>query len=442
MCGCNFPAFSESPAAFSSRLTRPLDILRGCEDLCAAVTRGVVLKRNVLQLVSSLHQGGSERQALQLARLLQEGGRYGVYLATLDPTGPLAEQAERYGFSPIPEFRFNKFYSRGALAQAKRFARFLKERDIAILHTHDFYTNVFGMFAAALAGVPVRIASRRETTGWRTPAQKRVERIAYRFSHRVVANSEAVRRMLVAEGVPPNKTITIYNGIDIARVTPAEESPREAALDFLGLPREESLRFVTIVANMRHEVKDHRTFLLAARRVRALRPEARFVVAGEGELAPSLKAMARGLGLERDVFFVGRRDEVAELLAASSVCVLSSKAEGFSNSILEYMAAARPVVVTDVGGAREAVIEGETGYIVAPGDDEAMAGKIVALLASPAQAKLFGERGRETVIRRFSAESQLARVETMYKNLLALYGYGRRRAREEVGREMVEGSIE
>ncbi len=398
------------------------------------------MKPNVLQLISSLHLGGSERQALQLARLLQESGRYNVHLATLDRTGALAEEAEKFGFSPIPEFRFNKFYSRGALAQTRRFAHFLRERDIAILHTHDFYTNVFGMFSAALAGLPVRIASRRETTGWRTAAQKRVERIAYRFSHRVVANSEAVRRMLVAEGVPPKKTITIYNGIDMARVSPPEGFINQGARACLGLPREESLKFVTIVANMRHEVKDHRTFLQAARRVRAVRPDARFVIAGEGELAPSLQAMATSLGLERDVLFIGRRDEVAELLALSSICVLSSKAEGFSNSILEYMAAARPVVVTDVGGAREAVIEGETGYIVAPGDDQALADRIISLLGSPSQAKLFGERGRETVLRRFSAESQLARVETLYDNLLGHYGAARSRGREEIGREIIEGS--
>jgi glycosyltransferase involved in cell wall biosynthesis len=291
------------------------------------------------------------------------------------------------------------------------------------------------MFAAALAGVRVRIASRRETTGWRTPSQKRVERVAYRFSHRVVANSEAVRRLLIAEGIPPEKTITIYNGVDMARVALPEGFIREEALARFALPREESLRYVAIVANMRHEVKDHRTFLKAARRVRAVRPEARFVIVGEGELASSLKARAKELGLERDVLFTGRRDEVAGLLAVSSVCVLSSKAEGFSNSILEYMAAARPVVVTDVGGAREAVIDGKTGYIVAPGDDEAMADRIIALLSSPSQAKLFGERGRETVLRRFSLEAQLARVETLYDNLLGQQG-----ARKEIGREILEGS--
>src|SRR5205085_12416527 len=122
----------------------------------------------------------------------------------------------------------------------------------------------------------------------------------------------------------------------------------------------------------------------------------------QGKLTDSLKALASELGLERDVFFIGRCNNIAELLAASDVCVLSSTAEGFSNAILEYMAAARPVVVTDVGGAREAVIEGETGYLVPAGDDEEMAARILALLENAEQARAMGERGRQIVEQRFS----------------------------------------
>ena len=123
-------------------------------------------------------------------------------------------------------------------------------------------------------------------------------------------------------------------------------------------------------------MKDHPTFLRAAKRVHEAVPEAAFVLAGEGRLTDSLRALAAELGLARDAFFIGRCSRIAELLAVSDVCVLSSKAEGFSNSILEYMAAARPVVVTNVGGAREAVAEGETGYLVEAGDDETMAARI------------------------------------------------------------------
>ena len=112
------------------------------------------------------------------------------------------------------------------------------------------------------------------------------------------------------------------------------------------------------------------------------------------------------------------RLQIADLLALSDVCVLSSSAEGFSNAILEYMAAARPVVATDAGGAREAVQDGATGYLVPVGDDEAMAARIVALLRAPEQARLMGTCGQQRVRQEFSCEAQLERTHNLYDGLL------------------------
>ncbi|PYS68230.1 MAG: glycogen synthase, partial [Acidobacteria bacterium] len=98
--------------------------------------------------------------------------------------------------------------------------------------------------------------------------------------------------------------------------------------------------------------------------------------------------------------------------------VLSSRAEGFSNSILEYMAAGRPVVVTDVGGAREAVVEGETGYIIPAGDDEGMADRIIQFLRDPKRARAMGEAGKQKVAQNFSCSAQLERTLALYESLL------------------------
>src|ERR1700754_3917713 len=140
------------------------------------------LRPSVLHLVSSFQTGGSERQAVQLVRLLKASDRYDVHLACLDGGGVLRAEVERIGLREIPEYRLNSFYDAGMLRQLGRFARFLYEHRVDIVQTHDFYTNVFGMLGARLARVPVRIAARRETTGWRSPAQKRIERLAYRLS--------------------------------------------------------------------------------------------------------------------------------------------------------------------------------------------------------------------------------------------------------------------
>ena len=378
------------------------------------------MKPNVLLFIDSFNQGGTERQVVQLARLLKESGRYGVHLACLKGEGVLRAEAERIGFKDIPEFRLKSFRDPSALRQVRRFARLLKEREISLVETHDFYTNIFGMTGAALARTPVRIASRRETDGFRTAAQKWTERRAFNLSHAIIANSEAVRRQLIRDGVSGRKIVTVYNGMDTSRVAPRRDVRHDETLAALGLPVGEKRRFVTIVANMHHEMKDQATFLRAAQRVHAEIPGAAFVLAGEGKLQNELRALAVELGLESDVFFTGRCANVADLLAVSDVCVLSSKGvEGFSNSIIEYMAAARAVVATDVGGAAEQVVEGETGYIVAPEDDETMATRIVVLLKDPLRAKEMGERGLRRVHEKFSCEVQLERTEALYERLLA-----------------------
>jgi glycosyltransferase involved in cell wall biosynthesis len=376
------------------------------------------MKPRVLQLIDNLQAaGGSERQAVQLVQSLCESSRYQVFVACLNPAGGLSEELYRMGFSDIPAFPFSSFNNHTTVIQFTRFGRFLRERKIEVVQTHDFYTNVFGMVGAWLAGVPARVASRRETTGCRTPAQKFIERRAYQLAHAVIANANAVSKQLIEEGVRKDKIVTIYNSLRQERATSRHD--RVGAFKVLKLPLNGHHHYVTILANLVNQVKDHPTFLRAALRVRQAVPDVRFIVAGEGHLKDRTCALAKELGLEADVIFTGRCQHVAELLSISDVCVLSSRAEGFSNSILEYMGSGRPVVATDVGGAREAIIDGETGYLVQPGDDEKMAERIVELLRNPERARAMGKYGRQIVERKFSCTAQLAQIERLYDWLLA-----------------------
>ena len=379
------------------------------------------MRYNALQLIGSFHSGGTERQAVQLTRLLLESGRCNVSVATLECDGALLPEVKRLGFNDIPEFRLNSFYDLHAARQVRRFAQYLKEHEIDVLHAHDFYTNIFGMAAAALARVPVRIASRRESAV--RPSQQRVvERSAYRLADAVIANCDEVRRQLIDEGVPARKVRTVYNGLDPARVqTP--HADRKEILASLNLPEG---RFVTIMANMRAHVwnpeplcyKDHPTFLRAAQLVHQRVPDAGFIIAGEGELLEATQELARSLGIADRTFFIGRCRDVGRVLSVSDVCVLSSRSEGFSNSILEYMAAGRPVVSTDVGGAREAVVHGETGYLVSAGDHNRLAEHVASLLQDPQRARAMGEAGRRVVNEKFSSNKQLQTVESLYGELL------------------------
>ena len=371
------------------------------------------MRLNVLLMIPSFHQGGSERQGLQLARLLSRTGRHRVTLACLDRSGVLLPEAE--GLGELPEFRLNSFYDHNMLTQLRRCVALLKTHAIDIVQTFDFYTNVFGLTAAGLARVPLRVGARRETEGHRTLAQRWVERRAFQLAHLVAANSEAVRQELIRDGVPASKVVTSYNGVDMNRVAPIAHVNRAGVLSSLGLPSDSERRFVTIVANLRSPYKDHPTFIKAARIVSEAVPEATFVLAGEGPLIEDMRLMARELGIEQRTCFAGRCTRVGELLAVSDVCVLSSRdGEGFSNAIIEYMAAARPVVATDVGGAREAIIDGETGWVVPPRDSGALAARIIELLRDPARAREMGQRGHLVAAVKFSAAAQLARIEQLY----------------------------
>lgn len=370
------------------------------------------MKKNVLQLIGSFHQGGSERQAIQLTRLLSAEGSVNVRVATLNREGALLGEVESLGLGEIPEFRLNSFYELHFVKQVRRFAGYLRANAVDILQTHDFYTNIFGMAAARLAGIRLRVAAKRETGGMRTPMQDRIERVAFAGANRIVVNSLAVREHLIGKGITDSKIAVIRNGLDLGRLdvgTRDASSVRSA----LGLP--ETGRLITLVANLRHRVKNQPMFIRAAARVVQDVSDARFVIAGEGDLRDPLEALARELGVDGRVHLIGRCARVPELLAASYAGVLTSFNEGFSNSILEYMAARLPVVATNVGGAAEAIADGETGFLVPSDDDAALARKLVELLADEAKAAAAGRAGRERVERDFSCEAQLARTLELYR---------------------------
>jgi len=374
-------------------------------------------KPNVLVMVDSFDMGGAESQTVLLARLLLSDGRYGVHVACLRREGALLPEIESLGLGEIPEFRLTSFYDLNMLKQLRAFRSFLRKHQIDVVHPQSFYTNVFAITGAFLERVPARIAFRGDTGGWRTEAQEFVERWSYRLSHLIHANSDAVKKFLVQQGVPERKIMTVYNGLDMSRVMPPPSTTREQALALFGLPDNRPL--ITIVANIRHEIKNHRMFIRMAQRVREAFPQAAFVLAGEGELTEEIKAVAASAGLADDTFFIGRCDKIAELLFVSEICVLTSWAEGFSNSILEYMAAGRPVVATDVGGAREAIAHGESGYVVKSDDDERMAEHVLSLLKDPERAREMGNRGRERVREHFSDHAQLKNTTAMYERLLS-----------------------
>ena len=327
---------------------------------------------------------------MTLLRSLCADATFDVFAATLNKEGVLLDEAESIGLPEIPEFKLTSFFNANFVRQVRLCAAYLRDNEIDLVHTHDFYTNIFGMAAASLAGVGARVASKRETGGMRSASQEFVEKLAFGRAKAIVVNSEAVRTHLLERGIDAARINVIYNGLDVGRFEQIDDD-RPAVCAKFGLPCE--ARFITLVANLRHEVKNVPMLLRAAKTIADSVPDVHFVIAGEGELEIELRRMATDLGVAERVTFIGRCTDVPSLLAASYACVLTSTAEGFSNSILEYMAAGKPVVATMVGGAAEAVVDGETGYLVPTDDAASMAERLVTLLSDGEMSLRFGAAG-------------------------------------------------
>lgn len=373
------------------------------------------MKKRVLQLIGSFHNGGSERQAVQLSRLLITDGTYEVSIAAMNREGVLLDEVSSFYDAEIAEYKIDSFFSAGFIKQARRCAKFIKNNNIGVIHSHDFYTNVFGMATTYFARNCKFIASKRETGEMRTAMQDRIESLAFGRADAIVANSKAVESYLTKRGISADEINLIYNGLETERF--AKNAVRVNVVTRLGLPDQADIKFVTIVANLRHDVKNIPMLLRAAAQVNDA--NVHFIIAGEGELRQSLEEIAAELAVADRVHFIGRCNNVAELLAISFAGVLTSKAEGLSNSLLEYMAAGLPVVATNVGGATEVIEEGVSGFLVASDDDAVLADRLSALVKDTSLAAQFGVKGKSIVSERFSLESQLKNTINLYDEVLA-----------------------
>lgn len=369
---------------------------------------------HVIHIIDNLSPGGTERQCLELVRGLS---RLGVRNAVLYfRPGPLLAEIESPGVAvqalPQASVRSGRF-----LLSVLALVRAIRQGRPDVVQTYGFYSNCRGLAAALLAGVPVRVAGRREFARCLTPAQRRADRWTWRLAHRIVANSEAVRRQLIAEEhVRPGKVVVIRNGLDLQPWLAAREPA-----DSNGDP------VVGMVAHFREE-KDHLTFLRAAREILGFVPSARFCLVGSGPLEPVWREWAHRLGIASRVEFRGRLEGEALRAAVRGlrVSVLASKTEGLPNTVLEGMAAGRPVVATAVGGMRELIEDGVTGFLVPPEDPGALAGRIVCLLKNPSLARGMGERGRRRVAEEFTVERMAHEFGELYRNLCrARLGGGR-----------------
>jgi len=338
---------------------------------------------------------------IELVRRL-DPDRWAVHVACFRAEGEWFSRAAECARS-VTAFPIDGFARRATIAQMRAFARWCHERAIALVHTTDLYSNIFFLPGAAFARVPVRIGSRREIAAGKSLAQLAMQRASYACAHHVVANAGAVATRLRAEGIGASKIALIPNGLDLARFQPRSEHAAS--------------RTVAMVANLRPG-KGHDTLIDAAALVLRRLPDVRFELIGDGTERESLVQRAEQRGVAHAVTFLGHVDDVPGRLAQAAVFTLPSESEAFPNAVLEAMACGLPVVASEVGGIREVVQHGQTGYLVPPRNPEALADRLCELLTQPALADSWGAHGRQLVEARYSFERMVNSIASLYDQAL------------------------
>jgi glycosyltransferase involved in cell wall biosynthesis len=373
---------------------------------------------DVLFVITDLQVGGSERQLALLASALAKGGMVisvysfvdGPVRATLQQSGIEVVLAPGSGrattgrrFSPVTALHLFWF----VLMRRPQIMQFLLPAAYLV-----------GAPAAVLARIPVRIMSRRSLNNYQhhRPLAALIERRLHSVMTAVLGNSRRVIEQLqTLEQVSREKLGLIYNGVAFAEVA-SDARPRIRAS--LGLA-EDALVFI-IVANL-IPYKGHHDLIEAFGRVASRLPQGwRLLIVGRDDgIGQDLDALVRSLGIAPNVRFLGARDDVRNLLAASDVNLLSSHEEGFSNTVLEGMAAQLPSIVTDVGGNSEAIVHGQCGLVVPPRQPDRFAAAIERLAGDAGLRLAMGKSALARARRDFSLEACVARHRDLYAALLA-----------------------
>lgn len=378
----------------------------------------------VLYIVDSLWSlGGAEGSLLRMTKHLPQD-EFECRVVTFH-SAPSSRWVLDQFECPIDHWQLNNLYDPTALRTARRLFRLVREEQIDIVHTFFPTSDLWAGPIAKLAGAKIHISSRRDMGFMREPKHNLGYRLLRGVFDQVQAVSEEVRQYTIKkDGLNPERIVTIYNGVDALREPPAEEvEDLRRALNL-----EAGLRYITCVANLRH-IKGIDVLVRAAELVKRQAPEARFLIAGgdapkAGSVSygESVRILSESLGTDQVCNLLGQIKNVRALLGLSDIFVLPSRSEGFSNALLEGMAAGLPCVATAVGGNPELVEEGVSGYLVPSDSPEELADRILKLLGDQSLRHRMGMAGRQRVLSEFTTGTMVANVTAAYRELLQAKG--------------------
>lgn len=376
-------------------------------------------KPDIFYVIGSLLVGGAEKHISMIApALVRRGYRVVVYNLSGDSVlgAAMADAGVKIISPPFRLLAIRLTLVRGialAVSTLKLFFLFLFKRP-AIVHFFLPQAYIVGAIAARCAGLTGLIMSRRSLNNYQAnhPVLARLERALHGNMRVVVANSKRVLAQLRDdENVPAGKLGLVYNGIDLACFDGPLDRKRKREELAIGA----KAKVLVIVANL-IPYKGHMDLLEALARIQAHMPDdwVLLSVGRDDGIGDALKMAADRMGIADKVLFLGTRDDVPEILRVSDIGLLCSHEEGFSNAILESMAAGLPMVVSDVGGNAEAVADGISGIVVAPRSPDDLGRAIKKLTHDPALRKRMGQAGRSRVRKYFSLEACVDKYQKLY----------------------------
>jgi glycosyltransferase involved in cell wall biosynthesis len=355
--------------------------------------------------------GGADQQLLSAAELLRARG-WDARIVSLTTLGPMGLQARQRG---IPTDSLEMPRGIPDPRGLTRLARLLRSWKPDILHSHMVHANLMARLLRPLVPVPVLVSTIHSI---QDGGRARV--LGYRLTDRLadcttIVSEKAAERYLTVGAVSRERLRVIPNGVDTGRFRPLPEAGARLRRE-LGLGD----AFAWLAVGRFELAKDYPNMLAAFATVVARRPDSFLLLVGRGSLQSQTEGLVESIGLRQRVRFLGVRRDVPELMSAADGYVLSSAWEGMPVVLLEAGASGIPIVATAVGGNREVVREGDTGFVVPPRDPAALAGAMLRLAELPEeQRRRLGERGREHVENRYALPRIIDLWEEMYRDLLA-----------------------
>jgi glycosyltransferase involved in cell wall biosynthesis len=364
---------------------------------------------SVLQVVLTLNPGGTERLVLDLVRRLGDRSRQSV--CCLDEAGLWGDELARSGTFVSVLGRQPGFHP----LLARGIARAARQTDATVLHCHQYTPFVYGALAR-LARPGLRIVfTEHGRLSDAPPSSKRrlVNPLIAHAATRIASVSHDLKRHMVAEGLPESRIEVVHNGIEVG--PPPDRDGALALRSELGLSPGDIV--VGTVARL-DPVKHLQSLVEAVAIARQGRLPVVALVVGDGAERGRIESEARSRGLDREVHFLGHRDDARRYLQAMDIYVNSSVSEGISLTILEAMAAGLPVVATAVGGTPE-IVDDAVGRLVPSRDAASLASAVGVLAAQPALRASLGETARARVLERFTIEAMVDRYLGLYLGVKA-----------------------